>query len=287
MAHKGDIHEDQNKISNLIQRNINELVDNFSKCKEYYIVCLCDDKHAINDEHANKIYQAISDLEGKKDIFLIIDSRGGSVEPAYLISKACKKLAKNKFIVAVPRKAKSAATLICLGANEIHMGLMSELGPIDPQIGGLPVQGLSNALEIIAHLTEKYPNSSEMLAKYLGEQLVLPHLGYFERLCESAQQYASRLLQGKSFPKDKNPDILSKHFVYHYKDHSFVIDSDETMELLGSKIVKINSDEYKLSNEIYKFFNFVKTIFDLFQGKEISFVGDAKHCLTWSDMEKE
>ena len=34
----------------------------------------------------------------------------------------------------VPRMAKSAATMICLGANEIIMSSTSELGPIDPQI---------------------------------------------------------------------------------------------------------------------------------------------------------
>lgn len=49
------------------------------------------------------------------------------MEPAYLISKALRKLAKPKFIIAVPRRAKSAATLLAFGADEIHMGLMSKL----------------------------------------------------------------------------------------------------------------------------------------------------------------
>ncbi len=287
LAHTRGIQSNQKEIQELITNHLQELINSYSGCANYHVIYLCDEKHSINDSHANKIYQAISSLNKEKDIFLIIDSRGGSIEPAYLISKTCKRLAKDKFLVAVPRKAKSAATLICLGADEIHMGLMSELGPIDPQIGGLPVQGLSNALEVIAKLAEKYPNSSDMFAKYLKEQLILPHLGYFERLCESAQQYANRLLQGKKLPEQHDPGFLSSHFVYHYKDHSFVIDSDETIGLLGPDIVKINSDEYNLSNEIYKFFNFVSTLFDLFQNKEISFVGETKNCFSWSEIEKE
>ena len=33
----------------------------------------------------------------------------------------------------MPNKAKSAATMVCLGASEILMGPSSELGPVDPQ----------------------------------------------------------------------------------------------------------------------------------------------------------
>jgi ClpP class serine protease len=36
--------------------------------------------------------------------------------------------------VIVPKMAKSAATMVCLGADSIGMSRTSELGPIDPQI---------------------------------------------------------------------------------------------------------------------------------------------------------
>jgi ClpP class serine protease len=39
-----------------------------------------------------------------------------------------------RLVVVVPDQAKSAATLIALGADEILMGPASDLGPIDPQI---------------------------------------------------------------------------------------------------------------------------------------------------------
>lgn len=82
----------------------------------------------------DQIYKSL-EKDDKKDNLLILFSNGGSVEPAYLISKCCKEYSK-KFIVAIPRKAKSATTLIALGADEIYMVQMSQLGPIDPQIGG-------------------------------------------------------------------------------------------------------------------------------------------------------
>jgi ClpP class serine protease len=39
-----------------------------------------------------------------------------------------------KYWAFVPARAKSAATMICFGAEKVLMGATSELGPIDPQI---------------------------------------------------------------------------------------------------------------------------------------------------------
>jgi ClpP class serine protease len=73
---------------------------------------------------------------------LIVNSPGGRVEPAYLISKSLKSIAHKHFSVAIPRRAKSAATLLALGADQIHMGMISQLGPIDPQDKGFARVGI-------------------------------------------------------------------------------------------------------------------------------------------------
>src|SRR5258708_1830409 len=44
--------------------------------------------------------------------------------------------------VIVPQSAMSAGTMIALSAKEILMGKHSNLGPIDPQIGGIPAHGV-------------------------------------------------------------------------------------------------------------------------------------------------
>lgn len=218
---------------------------------------------------------------------LIIHSGGGQIEPAYLLSKSCKKLSNSKFVVAIPRKAKSAATLISLGADEIHMGLMSELGPIDPQIGSFPALSISNALEKIAKLSEKFPQSSNMFAQYLTENLNLNHLGYFERINESATQYAERLLSCKEFVKGQNEKTLADHFTNHYKDHSFVIDADEALTLLGDQIIKEQTDEYKFSNEIYKMVDLLTLLFRVIKDKDLSIVGTISNGIELKDKEQE
>lgn len=244
------------KIKEEISRYISSLAKKHD-VDHYKIVFLFDDNNSISQYHSNKIYEALSGLDRKKDILLVLLSGGGRIEPAYFISKICKRLKKEKFAISIPRRAKSAATLISLGADELHMGLLSELGPIDPQFGSFPALGLSNALTCLARLASEYPKSSDMFANYLTENLSLRDLGYFERITESAIQYAERLLQGKKLPKGSTAQSLADHFTNHYKDHGFVIDADEALQLLGKSVIKESTKEYYFGNDILYFIGFL------------------------------
>lgn len=270
--------EADSEIKKYIAKHINKIIQKH-KLHSNKVIMLYDDHDIINQHHSNKIYEALSGKNQFDNIIMILVSDGGKIEPAYLISKTCKRLAKNKFIVCVPRKAKSAATLIALGATEIHMGLLSELGPIDPQIGGFPALGLANALEKIAALSEKFPASADMFAKYLTANLNIRHLGYFERINESAAQYAQRLLDGKQFDDGNTPESLADHFTNHYKDHGFVIDVDEATRLLGKGMVKESTKEYDLANELYVFLSFADILFQFVKKKTLRYVGSIERGL--------
>ncbi|KTC95509.1 Serine dehydrogenase proteinase [Legionella feeleii] len=218
------------------------------------------------------IYWSLPDKKDK-NILLIINSDGGRIEPAYLISKICKEKSKDKFIVSIPRRAKSAATLISLGADEIHMGSLSELGPIDPQFGGIPALSLSSALECIAELCKKFPETAEMFATYLARTLPIRQLGYFERISGSAEHYATRLLENKTEKLKNKPNLIAHRLVYEYKDHSFLIDKSEAQEIFGIDMIKVDSDEYALGSKIYQFVEKVNFILKYRKNKYISIVG--------------
>lgn len=275
----------EDDIKQRISNHINKILKDY-KLEKYCVVLLYDEHKSIDDFHSDRIYRSISDLNNKKDILMFIESGGGQIEPAYLISKTCKRLSKKKFSVSIARRAKSAATLISLGANEIHMGLLSQLGPIDPQFGGFPALGLANAVEKIAEMTERFPTASDMFAKYLTDNVSIRDLGYFERINESATQYAIRLLNGKSFPDDSTCESLADHFTNHYKDHGFVIDSDEATELLGKDTVKVGTNEYQAGNSIYEFLNFIDFLYGIFMKKNMRYVGSIDTGLDLMDKKK-
>jgi hypothetical protein len=266
---------DVNAPKQRIREDIRRFIKQSGLEEKYHFVFLYDDSGPINRHTSNRLYSAVTDPSHSplKPIFLLLHTTGGKVEPAYLISKCCKK-SSPRFIVVVPRLAKSAGTLLALGADEIHMGIISELGPIDPQIGDYPALGLGSAVEHIATLCKKHPEAVEMLAKYLASNLNLHDLGYFERVSESAVQYAERLLIGKKLPNDQSAAEIARRFVYGYKDHGFVIDRDEAMEILGTEIVRTDSDEYKLSNSIHGYLDMVNIAYRIFKNHVCKLLGD-------------
>lgn len=90
----------------------------------------------MEDRDADMIEEMLqnTDLKGK-ELLLILNSPGGDALSAERIVTICRSYSHNgRFSVIVPKMAKSAATMVCLGAHEIGMSPTSELGPIDPQI---------------------------------------------------------------------------------------------------------------------------------------------------------
>lgn len=243
------------------KKRLQQVISKYPFSANYNLLVLYDQGKMVKSD-ADNIYNAVTTFIEKKPLMLVLYSTGGTVDSAYLIGKLCREYSNDKFVVVVPRQAKSAATLICCAANEIHMGSMSELGPIDPQIEGLPALGLKNSVEHLADLVKQYPAASEMFARYLSYSLNLIHLGYYERVAESAKQYAERLLGTHAQDLATRPDIIAQNLVYTYKDHGFVIDKTEATSIFGNNIIKTSTDEYALGNAIYQMMNWVSRIAD-------------------------
>lgn len=74
-----------------------------------------------------------SGLPENEKIALVVDCPGGDAKVGYQIARFIKKRCGG-FTVLVPEYAKSAATLLSLGADKIIMGKNAELGPLDTQV---------------------------------------------------------------------------------------------------------------------------------------------------------
>ncbi len=244
---------------------------------EYCLLFLINSVGQIGPFDLDQIFDALPSLNPnrEKSILLTILSRGGAIESAYQISKLCKSFTKKKFVVAIPRHAKSAATLLALGADEIHIGSLGQLGPIDPQLGGLPALGVSQALKTIAELAEMYPGSSELFARYLRMALTVEQIGYCDRISESAVQYATRLIETKP-QLAKKADQIARELVYVYKHHGFVIDFDEAKKHLGTDWIVSTSKEIEFAEKLYKLYDLVSIFLTIRVSKYIWWVGSSK-----------
>jgi ClpP class serine protease len=112
----------------------------------------------INIEDSEAVLRAIRLTPPEQPIDLILHTPGGLVLAAEQIATALSDH-KGKVTVFVPHYAMSGGTLIALAASEIVMDPNAVLGPVDPQIAGMPASSIVNLLQI------KKPNqiSDEML----------------------------------------------------------------------------------------------------------------------------
>lgn len=189
---------------------------------------------------------------------LVIDSGGGYAQAAFQIANLFRRHSGG-FIAIVPRYAKSAATLLTLGAESILMGEDAELGPLDAQLWDPDREEPGSALDEVQALERLHtvaleqldqtmvllqlrtPKKTEILlpiASKFSTDMMVPlldkvdtvHYARQARVLKVAEDYAVRLLQGNHGEHAKTiADIL----VNGYPEHGFVIDRDEADELLG------------------------------------------------------
>lgn len=120
------------------------------------------------------------------DIFLI--SNGGSAETTERIIKLLRERFEHiRFIL--PANAYSAATLMCLAGDEIIMDGSATLGPIDPQINGIPTRAILRAFEQIKEkLKDEGPSALSAYMPLLSKY----DLHIFE-MCKSAEELSTEL----------------------------------------------------------------------------------------------
>ena len=76
--------------------------------------------------------ELLSDIAGDVTLHVMLNSPGGDPETAIRLVRSAQQHCA-KLVIVLPDQAKSAATLLTLGAHEIVMGPASDLGPVDPQ----------------------------------------------------------------------------------------------------------------------------------------------------------
>ena len=96
----------------------------------------------IDDNDKNAFMQAVCGMDRSLGLDLILHTPGGQVAAAESLVSYLKALFGTNIRTFVPQMAMSAGTMIALSTREIVMGKQSNLGPIDPQFGGMSCAGI-------------------------------------------------------------------------------------------------------------------------------------------------
>ena len=146
-----------------------------------------------------------------ESIELLLHTRGGNVDAAEkLIRMVRRKVGEADFHIVVPEYAKSAGTLMVLGADKVVMSDTSELGPIDPQIrladgSGQAVQNYLDSYEELSKKLQEDPGN--LAARLMLERLDPTVIKLCEVAVERARQSAEYLLRHGMF-RDGGPWTL-------------------------------------------------------------------------------
>jgi len=148
----------------------------------------------IDLEDAQTIIAAIKETPEDMPIDLVLHTPGGIVLAAMQIARAVE-AHKAKVTVYVPVYAMSGGTLIALAADEIVMGEFSVLGPIDPQIAGLPAASIVKARD--SKPTGSAFDLTLILADVAEKALAQVKRGAVELLTPRMEQAAAEVLAAK------------------------------------------------------------------------------------------
>lgn len=129
-------------------KELNELTGRNVIC--YYSGFLSISNHpdvGINDNDMTGFMTAINKLDKSKGLDLIMHSPGGEVTATEAIGNYLREVFGNDIRVIVPQLAMSGGTMLSYIGKEIIMGKHSNIGPVDPQIGGTPCYGIIQEFE--------------------------------------------------------------------------------------------------------------------------------------------
>lgn len=189
---------------------------------------------------------------------IVLHSGGGHPEIAYAAMKFFRRRFKEVNVI-VPLHAKSAATLMCLGADKIFMGELSELGPIDIQLnddvkygerGFSPLDEFKSlefmreqaiewmdyyaavmnrryGMSIKEALKDSVPLVSSLM-RPMFEQIDPIEMGGNRRALAISEEYATRML---ALVGNANSREIVRRMVWEYPSHDFHVDFEEVKEV--------------------------------------------------------
>lgn len=202
---------------------------------------------SIDDNDKNAFMQAVCGMDRAKGLDLILHTPGGQIAAAESLVCYLKSLFGNDIRAFIPQMAMSAGTMIALSTKEIIMGRQSNLGPIDPQYGGISCGGIIEEFERARQDIETNPN----LIAIWGPIISKYHptfIGDCEKAITWSEEMVRKWLSSNMFLNEPNAKSMIESIVSTLSNHSKTFShskhlSAEELQDLGLKITMLESME--------------------------------------------
>ena len=203
---------------------------------------------SINDSDMNGFMAAIRGMDKKKGLDLILHTPGGEVTATEAIGNYLRKVFKNDIRTIIPQMAMSGGTMLACISKEILMGKHSSIGPIDPQLGGVPAYGVIQEFE-----SAKKEILTEPASVVLWQTIIAKYHPTFIGQCYKSIELSTELvkkwlLEGEMFANidnreekvDQILDVLNNN--EDTKIHSRHIDNEKAKSI-GLNVSNLEEDD--------------------------------------------
>jgi len=235
-------------------------------------------------------YQHLAKIGKQQRIDVFLYTRGGDVITPLRLNYLLREFAEQMNII-VPFRAYSAGTLLSLGADEILMGIMGELGPIDPSVSNFfnPVDpnNLNARIPVSVEDVFAYLSLARERGKQIGEHemssvfnsltekihpLALGNIHRHHILIRNLAEKILNLRKLKPMSKAEIKEIIDLLTEKLYT-HSYIISRKEAKEI-GLPVIEPSVEVEKNIWQLYKEYESELKLNEPFSPDEILLPGE-------------
>jgi len=204
----------------------------------------------VNDSDINGLMTVINHMDRSKGLDLILHTPGGGLAATECIVNYLKSMFGNDIRAIVPQIAMSAGTMIACSCSSIVMGKQSSIGPIDPQMRGLPAQGVIDEFRHAVDDARNMPHSIPMWSTIIGKYHPT-FLGECAKAVEMSKQIVTDWLQENMFSNLPEPQrgTEAKKVAEKLSDHDDSKMHDRHISKEKAKQIGLKIDDLEANNQ--------------------------------------
>ncbi|MPW31259.1 S49 family peptidase [Agarivorans sp. B2Z047] len=173
---------------------------------------------SINDDDKNGFMASIHNLDRSKGLDILLHSPGGDMAATESIIDYLHRMFDGDIVAFVPQIAMSRGTMMACSCKEIYMGKQSNIGPIDPQFGGIPAHGVIKEFETAIDRVKADPGSIPIWQTIIGKYHPT-FIGECQNAIKMADEMVARSLVNVMFRGDSEAEAKAQDIVSFLNEH--------------------------------------------------------------------
>lgn len=193
---------------------------------------------SISDADKNGLMAVIHKMDRAKGLDLVLHTPGGDMAATESLIDYLRQMFGTNVRAIIPQLAMSGGTMMALSCREIIMGKHSNLGPIDPQLGGVAAHTAKEEFEKAIAEVQLAPHTAPIwqiiISKYGPTQI-----SESVKAIAWADQMTTEWLKTGMFKGDKDADAKAAKVVQELGSHALTLSHSRHISFAAAKALDL------------------------------------------------